>query len=129
MLGVSASAPLLAPTDRFDRLLEACRFAVERSWNGAAVNRMHLLASQLARPSFVQRGLFEPPTEQAAAVAAVKWEVNAACDCFTLRSGATLPLTEVYRDAAQNIDICDVRGSGAVLADGSSCQGIPLRVG
>jgi nucleotidyltransferase/DNA polymerase involved in DNA repair len=108
--GMSAAAPLLAPTDRFDLLLDACRFAVERSWNGAAVNRMHLMASQLARPSFVQRGLFEPPAEQAAAVAEIKREVNAKCGRFSLRSGATLPLTEVYSDAAQIFDICDVRG-------------------
>jgi nucleotidyltransferase/DNA polymerase involved in DNA repair len=108
--GVSASAPLLAPTDRFDLLLDACRFGVERAWDGRAVNRMHLLASQLARPAFVQRGLFDPPAEQAAAVAALKRAVNAQCGRFTLRSGATLPLTEVYRDVAQNYDICDVRG-------------------
>ena len=29
---------------------------------------------------------------------------------FTLRSGATLPLADVYRDEAQGYDICDVRG-------------------
>jgi nucleotidyltransferase/DNA polymerase involved in DNA repair len=108
--GVSAAAPLLAPTDRFDLLLDALRFAVERCWSGVAVNRMHLMAGKLARPSCVQRGLFEPPGEQAAAVAEIKREVNAKCGRFTLRSGATLPLTEVYRDAAQNFDICDVRG-------------------
>jgi hypothetical protein len=27
-----------------------------------------------------------------------------------VRSGATLPLTEVYADKAQSYDICDVRG-------------------
>jgi hypothetical protein len=43
-------------------------------------------------------------------VAEVKREVNAACGRFSIRSGATLPLTEVYRDAAQSFDICDVRG-------------------
>ncbi|HEY7422798.1 MAG TPA: nucleotidyltransferase, partial [Gemmataceae bacterium] len=107
---VSATAPLLAPTDRFDLLLDACRVGVERAWNGSAVNRMHLLVSQLARPSFVQRGLFEPPDKQAEAIAKVKREVNARCGRFALRSGATLPLKEVYRDAAQGYDICDIRG-------------------
>src|SRR5262249_23652793 len=106
----AAAAPLLAPTDRFDLLLAACRVGVERAWKGSAVNRMHLLASQLARPSFVQRGLFEPPDEQAEAVAKVKREVNARCRRFALRSGATLPLKEVYRDAAQGYDICDIHG-------------------
>jgi DNA polymerase V len=106
----SASAPLSAPTDRFDLLLDACRLGVERSWNGEAVNRMHLLASRLARPSFVQRGLFESCDEQAEAVAKVKREVNARCGRFAVRSGATLPLKEVYRDGAQGYDICDIRG-------------------
>ncbi len=108
--GATAAAPLVAPADRFDLLMDACRFGVERAWNGKAINRMHLLASKLARPSFVQRGLFDSPDEQAEAVAKVKREVNAACGRFALRSGATLPLKEVYRDAAQGYDICDVRG-------------------
>jgi nucleotidyltransferase/DNA polymerase involved in DNA repair len=106
----AAAASQLAPTDRFDLLMDACRFGIERAWNGSAINRMHLLASKLARPSFVQRGLFDPPDEQAEAVAKVKREVNASCRRFALRSGATLPLKEVYRDAAQGFDICDIHG-------------------
>jgi hypothetical protein len=52
---------------------------------------MHVTASQLKRPGFVQLGLFDVPAEQARAVAAVKPEVNAALGRFTLRSRATLP--------------------------------------
>jgi hypothetical protein len=55
-------------------------------------------------------GLFEPPEDQAEAVAQVKREVNATVGRFALRSGATLPLYDVYRDEAQGYDICDVRG-------------------
>jgi DNA polymerase V len=106
----ATSAPLLAPTARFDLLMDACRAGLERAWNGSAINRMHLLASRLARPSFVQRGLFDPPDERAEAVAKLKREINAQCGRFALRSGATLPLKEVYRDAAQGYDICDIRG-------------------
>jgi hypothetical protein len=29
---------------------------------------------------------------------------------FALRSGATLPMYDVYRDEAQSYDICDVHG-------------------
>jgi hypothetical protein len=71
---------------------------------------MHVNASQLRRPGFSQLGLFEPPAEQARAVAQVKREVNACVGRFALRSGATLPLADVYRDEAQSYDICDVRG-------------------
>ena len=71
---------------------------------------MHVTASQLRQPGFVQLGLFDAPAEQARAVADVKREVNEALGRFALRSGATLPLYDVYRDEAQGYDICDVRG-------------------
>jgi DNA polymerase V len=71
---------------------------------------MHVMASQLRRPGFVQLGLFERPEAQARAVAKAKREINAALGRFTVRSGATLPLSNVYRDEAQGYDICDVRG-------------------
>jgi nucleotidyltransferase/DNA polymerase involved in DNA repair len=106
-----ARRELPAPTDRFDLLLEAARDCFRRAWvPGLAASRMHVNASQLRRPGFAQLGLFEPPAEQARAVAEVKREVNARVGRFALRSGATLPLADVYRDEAQSYDICDVRG-------------------
>jgi hypothetical protein len=66
--------------------------------------------SELRRPGFVQLSLFEQPGEQARAVARLKREVNGTVGRFALRSGATLPLADVYRDQAQDYDICDVRG-------------------
>jgi DNA polymerase V len=102
---------LLSHTDRFDLLMEAARTALAKVWSpDRAATRMHVTASQLRRPGFVQRGLFDAPAEQACAVAKLKREVNAAMGRFALRSGATLPLADVYRDEAQNYDICDVRG-------------------
>jgi hypothetical protein len=71
---------------------------------------MHLNAMKLKRPGFVQQGLFEAPGDRASAVAKLKREVNARIGRFALRSGATLPLYDVYRDEAQSYDICDVRG-------------------
>ena len=109
--GGFARAPLPDSTDRFDLLLQAGRAALGRAWTpGKAANRMHLVASDLRRPGCRQPGLFEPPAEQARDVARVKREINAAVGRFALRSGATLPLSDVYRDAAQSYDICDVRG-------------------
>ena len=55
-------------------------------------------------------GASRQAVEQTRAVAAVKREVNAALGRFTLRSGATPPLKDVYRDEAQQYDICDVEG-------------------
>jgi hypothetical protein len=71
---------------------------------------MHLLATQLRPGSVVQPGLFEPPAARAEALARLKREVNARVGRFALRSGATLYLTDAYRDEAQSYDICDVRG-------------------
>jgi nucleotidyltransferase/DNA polymerase involved in DNA repair len=99
------------PTDRFDRLLEAARHCFARSWvPGLGASRMHLIATRLRHPGFVQQGLFEPPDARARAVAKVKREVNARVGRFALRSGATLPLYDVYRDREQSYDVCDIRG-------------------
>jgi nucleotidyltransferase/DNA polymerase involved in DNA repair len=109
--GASVRAALGSPTDRFDLLLEAALPALTRAWDPARpLHRMHLIASRLCRPGFVQRGLFDPPPGRAGAVAEVKGAVNAALGRFAVRSGATLPLADVYRDEAQSYDICDVRG-------------------
>ncbi len=102
---------LPAPTDRFDLLLEAGEFCLRRAWKpGREANRMHVTASQLRRPGYTQRGLFDPPEPRARAVAEVKRGINARLGRFTLRSGATLPLPDVYRDEYQNYDICDISG-------------------
>ena len=102
---------LAQPTDRFDRLMEAGRHCLARAWMpGRAVNRMHLIATRLRRPGFVQQGLFEPPDAKARAVAKVKREINANVGRFAVRSGATLPLYDVYRDSEQSYDVCDIRG-------------------
>ena len=109
--GVAWHADIPQPTNRFDRLMEVGRACVSRAWDGTRpVDRMHLIATKLCRPGFVQLGLFEDDPERAEALAKVKGEVNARVGRFALRSGATLPLTDVYRDAAQSYDICDVRG-------------------
>jgi nucleotidyltransferase/DNA polymerase involved in DNA repair len=102
---------LLSPTDRFDLLMEAAGRCFKRSWlPGLMASRMHVTASKLRRPGFRQRGLFEPPEEPARTLARLKREVNADVGRFALRSGATLPLDDVYRDREQGYDICDVRG-------------------
>jgi DNA polymerase V len=71
---------------------------------------MHLLATRLHYPGAVQLGLFDPSAGRAERLARLKREVNARHGRFKLRSGATLPLREVYRDYAQSFDICDVHG-------------------
>jgi nucleotidyltransferase/DNA polymerase involved in DNA repair len=104
-------ATLPQPTDRFDLLLDAAKHCFGRAWvRGLGASRMHLIATDLRRPGCVQQGLFEAPGSQAKAVARLKREVNARVGRFALRSGATLPLYDVYRDREQGYDVCDVRG-------------------
>lgn len=107
----SGEVRLLSPTDRFDLLLEAVKQGLRSAWlPSELVSRVHLFASQLRYAGAIQPGLLEPPAEGYRAVAKVKREVNARLGRFTVRSGATLYLDEVYKDAAQGFDICDVRG-------------------
>jgi nucleotidyltransferase/DNA polymerase involved in DNA repair len=109
--GGAGATPLTTPTDRFDLLLDAARHGLRRAWRpGVPANRVHLFASKLRWKGCVQGGLFEPPADQARAIAKLKREVNARCGRFALRSAATLYLEEVYRDSAQDFDICDVHG-------------------
>lgn len=69
--GGAGEVELPAPTDRFDLLLEAAYQCFAQAWSpGLGVSRMHLIATNLCRPGFVQLGLFEPPADRA-----VPWPV------------------------------------------------------
>jgi nucleotidyltransferase/DNA polymerase involved in DNA repair len=104
-------ASLAVPSDRFDILLDAARPCLRRAWvPRVPAERMHLIAERLTPRDQCPFGLFEPPAEPADSVARLKREVNARHGRFALRSAATLPLVGVYRDPANEYDICDVRG-------------------
>jgi DNA polymerase V len=104
-------ARLGAPSMRFDILLDVARSCLRKAWVAkVAATRMHLIAEDLSRRRDAQLGLFEPPSDQAEAVARLKHAINERHGRFVLRSGATLPLTTIYRDTANGYDICDVRG-------------------
>jgi DNA polymerase V len=103
-------ASLEAPTDRFDVLMEAYRPCMRRAWVPRALaGRMHLFAEDLRPHAPRQLGLFDH-LEASDAATALKQMVNDRHGRFALRSGATLPLAEVYRDRANEFDICDVHG-------------------
>jgi DNA polymerase V len=102
---------LSVPSDRFDLLLDAARPCLRRAWvPRVQATRMHLIAERLTPRNHAPLGLFEPPGERAQAVARVKHAINARHGRFALRSAATLPLVSIYRDTANEYDICDVRG-------------------
>jgi DNA polymerase V len=101
------------PSDRFDLLLDTARACLRRAWVPRALaTRMHLLAENLSARGDCPYDLFEPSQRRtrAEAVARLKREINARHGRFILRSAATLPLSAIYRDVANEYDICDVRG-------------------
>lgn len=107
----SAGCRLETPTARFDLLLDYFRVCFVRCWQpGRPVNGMHLIGTDLHQPGSYPRGLFDPPDEPARTVSLVKRQINERLGRFLLRSGATLPLDDVYRDDALNYDACDIRG-------------------
>lgn len=104
-------ARLPAPSERFDVLLDAARPCLRTAWlPRVPASRMHLIADALVSKSRSQLGLFDSPSAKAEALARLKRAVNERHGRFTLRSGATIPLGHIYRDAANGFDICDVRG-------------------
>ena len=109
----SGKTTLGVPTDRFDVLLDAARPCLRSAWiPKVRAERMHLIAEDLSFRHERPLALFDPPaiSGRAEAIATLKREVNAKHGRFQLRSAATLPLAEVYRDTANGYDICDVRG-------------------
>jgi DNA polymerase V len=99
------------PSDRFDELLDAARVALRRAFrSNQAATHMHVIAPELRRARGFQLSLFDPPNPKREALARVKSEVNARFGRFKVRSGTTLYLPKVYKDPANDFDICDVRG-------------------
>jgi len=104
---------LAVPSDRFDLLLDAARPCLRRAWIPRALaTHMHLIAEDLTARRDCPLGLFDPPGQrsQAEAIARLKREVNTRHGRFVLRSAATLPLAAIYRDTANEYDVCDIRG-------------------
>jgi hypothetical protein len=74
------------------------------------VTGVYLLASRLHYRHLVQKSLFTPANPTAERIATAKRLVNGKVGRFAVRSGATLPLRDVYQDEAQQFDICDIPG-------------------
>ena len=108
--GAEGGARLEVPSDRFDVLLDAFRPCLRLAWRPrVAANRMHLLATDLRNRRGAQLGLFDDRSGRPEAVDRVKAGINERHNRFALRSAATLPLAAIYRDRANEYDICDIR--------------------
>jgi DNA polymerase V len=98
-------------TADFTLIHEAGLKLLGRCWRpGIVVAYMHLIASELAPRACAQKSLFDPPTPREKLLAQVKRQINRRLGRFTLRSGATLPLADIYTDEANAYDVCDIYG-------------------
>ena len=102
---------LPAPTADFFTLYEAAVELLRVCWHSEkVVSYMHLIAEELSARAEAQLGLFDRPDPRREAVERVKREINSRCGRFALRSGVTLSLPDLYDDAANGYDICDIYG-------------------
>ncbi|MCA9230855.1 MAG: hypothetical protein KDA57_09400 [Planctomycetales bacterium] len=103
----SLRSSLLGSRADFEALLEAALHLLPQVWqpSSAAVHYMHVIAGCLRPLAHRQMSLFEQPQ-----LHDVKHRINNAVGRFALRSGSTLPLVDVYGDAANEYDICDIYG-------------------
>jgi nucleotidyltransferase/DNA polymerase involved in DNA repair len=104
-------ASLLATTWGFEELLGPALMLLERACrNEDPVHYMHVIAGQLRSRGDAQRSLFPTQDARSEQLARLKHQVNETLGRFALRSGATLPLADVYHDPANAYDICDIYG-------------------
>lgn len=108
--GAKGTTNLARPSDRFDDLLEAGTRSLRRAFlPGRAADRMHVVAQRIHDREPVQLGLYTSHDHRADVIADIKRRVNARHGRFTLRTALTLPLRDVYKDDANDHDICDVQ--------------------
>lgn len=103
----SLRSSLLGSRADFEALLEAAMYLLPRVWQprSAYVHYMHVIADGLRPLANRQQSLFEQSQ-----LVDIKQRINNKMGRFALRSGATLPLVDVYGDAANEYDICDIYG-------------------
>ena len=77
---------------------------------GRLVSYMHLIAGKLTARQHAQRSLFGESDPRQQASDRVKQLINQRHGRFAVRSGATLPLDDIYRDVTNSYDVCDVYG-------------------
>jgi nucleotidyltransferase/DNA polymerase involved in DNA repair len=102
---------LMATEWRFEELCGAALRLLHRLWSdNVAVGYMHVVAGRLRDRACVQPSLLPVGNDRRDRMDAVKHDINEAMGRFVLRSGATMPLAEVYADPANDYDICDIYG-------------------
>lgn len=105
--GWSGKTTLISSTNASEILLPAAKALFSAGWHGQSVTHMHIIADELQVMGQQQRSLFEARLPQ---LDELKRTVNDKLGRFTLRSGETLTVNDIYHDEAYGYDICDVHG-------------------
>lgn len=103
--GRSARCNLMGSRNDFDAILQAALFLLPFAWQplDAKVHYMYVIAGDLTSTFNRQLSLFDQSPSRD-----LKYAINKAVGRFALRSAATLPLTDVYANSANDFDICDI---------------------
>ena len=103
----SLRTSLLGSRADFEALLQAALYLLPLAWRplNSPIHYMHVIAAGLRPTANRQRSLFEQPQ-----LNDIKQNINNTVGRFAIRSGATLPLVDVYGDCANEYDICDIYG-------------------
>jgi nucleotidyltransferase/DNA polymerase involved in DNA repair len=102
---------LMATAWQFDELSDAALHLLNRlCGKDRMVHYMHVIAGRLRDRRHSQQSLFAVSDKREETIDRLKHRVNESIGRFALRSGATLPLADVYGDPANAYDICDIYG-------------------
>lgn len=98
---------LLGSRADYEAIIEAALYLLNSVWRPrtAFVHYMHLIAGGLRPIANRQRSLFESPK-----LTDIKHDINERIGRFAVRSATTTELTDIYSDAANAYDICDIYG-------------------
>jgi nucleotidyltransferase/DNA polymerase involved in DNA repair len=101
---------LMEATDEFENLVTPAKDLFEAGWRkGHKVGYVHVIAESLQYSNSIQMSLFTQHSDRMKSSELMRL-VNAKIGRFALRSAETLPLKDIYDDAANDYEICDVAG-------------------
>lgn len=109
--GTFGRADLLEPSAHFEEIHPIVLSLFSEAWKpGQQINYMHVFGEKLQFRTSYQASLFSKKNPGKLDHAAIIRLVNQKAGRFAIRTGATLPLQDIYADKAQSYDICDVQG-------------------
>ena len=109
--GTFGHADLFEPSAHFEEIYPIAIALFEAAWKpGKEINYMHVFGEKLQFRNSYQASLFSKKNTNRLGNSAIMKLVNQKVGRFAVRSGATLPLQDIYDDKAQSYDICDIQG-------------------